>query len=104
MLKITVTLVLLIVGLGTFHPLLAQTRITGFVSDGKQPLPFASVSLYDTAGKKMIRLVSTANNGAFEMEGVPAGVYFIGITMVGHMPFESAIFLVEKGSGQKHMG
>jgi TonB-dependent receptor len=77
--------ILLFTVLGSFASL-AQTTITGKISDGVNFLAGATVQLKNSIGAAV-----TENDGAFYMFGVKTGVYELKVTVIGYNAFNKKI-------------
>lgn len=71
--------------------------VNGIVHDEQnEPLAFASVSLFSATNNQFIKGGMTEENGSFKLEGISAGHYQIKITMIGYLPYEKQIHLVQE--------
>jgi hypothetical protein len=76
---------------------MAQVSIRGRVTDGRQDLAFATVSLF-TSDSALIKNVVTAEDGRFIFENLTPGNYVISSSMVGYDKYYSPILTVENSS------
>jgi len=88
-----------------FGVLLSQTAVSGTVLDEtNQPLSFAGIMLLNPADSLLVKGDVSSDNGTFRFEGVPAGDYLIGISMIGYTDFFSAPFQLAKGTPNHQVG
>lgn len=81
---------LLLAGLLTAHAVLGQASITGTLQNNdQQVLSFANVLLKQQTDSALVKGAIAQESGAFELERVPPGDYFIYIRMIGYEPFYS---------------
>ena len=73
--------------------LIAQTTISGKVTDKKNPLPLVSIVLKDTYDG-----ATTDSTGKFSFRTTEKGEFILTATSVGYKPFEQKITLDGKGS------
>lgn len=72
---------------------ISQVTLSGHITDGTSPLPYAEVYLQDTTG----RLVTgdfTDDDGRFTLS-VPAGAYLLGANFLGYTPLSRELQLTE---------
>lgn len=75
-----------------------QTVVSGVVvNEDGEPLPSASVAVYDSAMSKIITGTATTNKGFFEIKLDP-GNYVVKITFVSYKPYQQE---VELSAGEK---
>ncbi|MEE9439821.1 MAG: outer membrane beta-barrel protein [Saprospiraceae bacterium] len=62
-----------------------QNTLTGeVVDDTQKPIFFATIALYNQTNDKMIKAVSSDDNGAFTISNIKAGEYYIQCNMLGY--------------------
>ncbi|MEL7122413.1 MAG: TonB dependent receptor [Bacteroidota bacterium] len=75
--------------------MLAQNQVTGKVTDQQQqPLAFANVLLLNYADSSFVQGSITNDAGAFLMETVEAGKYFLSVSMIGYDTYQSSPFSI----------
>ncbi|HEY8733816.1 MAG TPA: carboxypeptidase-like regulatory domain-containing protein, partial [Puia sp.] len=76
----------------------AQTVIKGSViTDNNGPLESASISLLRNKDTIPFRNTITNREGRFNIPGVPAGMYYLRISAVGHGVVHGAAFTIKEG-------
>lgn len=58
--------------------------VYGIVTDGTNPLPDATVKLFDSAGVPYQHTI-TDENGAYTLSDIPAGTYSVGAVLPGYL-------------------
>jgi hypothetical protein len=76
---------------------MAQVSIRGRVTDGRQNLPFATVSLL-TSDSTLIKNVITTDDGHFIFENLNRGNYLISSSMVGYNKYYSQLITVQNSA------
>jgi hypothetical protein len=76
---------------------LGQVSIRGRVTDGRQNLTFATVSLL-TSDSALIKNVVTSDDGHFAFENVAHGNYLVSSSMVGYNKYYSKLVTVRNSS------
>lgn len=66
-----------------------SATVYGTVTDGTDPIPDATVKLFDTAGMPYKHTVTDAN-GEYSMSGIPAGTYTLGAVKDGYRLSDAA--------------
>ncbi|MCR5886339.1 TonB-dependent receptor [Hymenobacter sp. J193] len=76
-------------------------RITGTVLDAtsKQPVPFATIALFDPATNKPVDGTAADDNGKFVLTRVAAGTYTVQISFIGYQQIEKpGVVITEDGN------
>ena len=68
--------------------------------DTKQPIEYASISIYDKESKKLIVGTISEADGGFQIHGIPSGKYFAEILFIG---FENKIISDISIDGKKNL-
>jgi iron complex outermembrane recepter protein len=74
--------------------------VKGIITGSGQPLAKASVTLHNSKDSMMVKTAVTNTAGAFEMEGLAAGSYFIMVSNVGYAAGSSPAFELTDGGTQ----
>lgn len=75
----------------------ASATVYGTVTDGTNPLPNATVKLFDSLGVPY-RHVMTDIAGAYSFDNVPAGTYSIAAALDGYIMSPSSLLTLSSGS------
>ena len=75
----------------------ASATVYGTVTDGTNPLPNATVKLFDSLGVPY-RHVMTDVAGAYSLDNVPAGTYSIAAALDGYIMSPSSLLTLSSGS------
>lgn len=75
----------------------ASATVYGTVTDGTNPLPNATVKLFDSLGVPY-RHVMTDVAGAYSFDNVPAGTYSIAAALDGYIMSPSSLLTLSSGS------
>lgn len=75
----------------------ASATVYGTVTDGANPLPNATVKLFDSLGAPY-RHVMTDASGAYSFDKVPAGTYSIAAVLEGYVMSPSSSLTLSSGS------
>lgn len=71
----------------------AQTaRISGIITDGNQPIPFAVAVLRASSDSSVVKFEYTDTLGRFTFSAIPFGRYFVESSQFGMVKYESAPF------------
>lgn len=73
------------------------SSVKGKVTTNKQPLAKATVSLLSAADSAMVKVSVTNAEGAYEMEGVKPGQYFIMVSYTGYENGNTPAFSLSEG-------
>src|SRR5688572_5132223 len=75
------------VGLTTAGPALAATdgTITGHLTDGGEPIPYVSITLWHANGEDVIQDGGSDGTGAFTFSNVPPGDYKLSFELPGNV-------------------
>ncbi|MEM9022939.1 MAG: carboxypeptidase regulatory-like domain-containing protein, partial [Bacteroidota bacterium] len=78
--------------------LLAQTHtVKGVIhNEAEEVVPFAALSLFNSSDSTLSKTGVADGNGNFRLVGVPSGNYYLMASSVGHQPYSSAVFAVNK--------
>ncbi len=100
--KILMCVACLLIGLNSFAQ---NTSIEGQVSGSsqKEPLEYASISLYSSIGNKLIAGTLTDTKGNFKIEKIKAGNYFLKVQFIGYKMKQTPVFVLNAGQNL-HMG
>lgn len=74
----------------------ATTTVFGTVTDGTDPIPDATVKLFDSLGAPYQHTV-TDENGAYTLEGIPAGTYTVAGVKDGYLLSDGAGVVLSSG-------
>lgn len=74
----------------------ATATVFGTVTDGADPIPDATVKLFDSLGAPYQRTV-TDENGAYTLEGIPAGTYTVAGVKDGYLLSDGAGVVLSSG-------
>lgn len=89
-LKITFYTLLLVLGCMTLQ---AQATITGkIVDEGKAPLSFTNVVLFQSESGKPIKAATTSDAGMYTFKKVAEGSYYIEVSLFGYSTEKTAVF------------
>jgi iron complex outermembrane recepter protein len=97
MLKRT-TLVLLAAALCLTVSAQQKTYLFGLVQNGAGPLAYANVLLLSPADSALVKAEYTDDDGAFQMQDIPAGEYRLRVTHVGMPDYHSEVFALAEGA------
>jgi len=82
---------------------IAQTNnnyIQGKIIDNtQQPVPFASVALFDNADHSLVKSAVAGEDGSYKLDYFKSGTYTIAITAVGYKEYASTPFEIKEGTG-----
>lgn len=59
-----------------------------------QPIPFANVLLLNSIDTSLVKGTLTDENGAYQLENIKAGSYFLRISSIGYQTWNSPIFVL----------
>ncbi len=72
-----------------------SASIKGYIAGyNQQPLASATVSLFDAYDSSLVRTVITKENGSFEFQNLPDGIYYTSYTSVGYEPGQGKRFIL----------
>lgn len=74
----------------------ATATVFGTVTDGTDPIPDATVKLFDSLGAPYQHTV-TGENGAYTLEGIPAGTYTVAGVKDGYLLSDGAGVVLSSG-------
>lgn len=74
----------------------ATATVFGTVTDGTDPIPDATVKLFDSLGAPYQHTV-TDKNGAYTLEGIPAGTYMVAGVKEGYLLSDSMGVILSGG-------
>lgn len=74
----------------------ATATVFGTVTDGADPIPDATVKLFDSLGAPYQHTV-TDENGAYTLEGIPAGTYTVASVKDGYLLSDGAGVVLSSG-------
>lgn len=74
----------------------ATATVFGTVTDGTDPIPDATVKLFDSLGAPYQHTV-TDENGAYTLEGIPAGTYTVAGVKDGYLLSDAAGVVLSSG-------
>jgi len=93
--------ILLLLWITTSFSALAQSRVTGIVRNKEgQSLEAATILLHRQNDSTVIRSALTARSGAFTLDRVRAGSYFLSITSVGYADYTGETFQLDSGGSR----
>ena len=75
----------------------AAGTVYGTVTDGTNPVPGATVKLFDSQGVPF-KHTMTEDSGAYSMDGIPAGTYHVGVVKNGCRMSETVGITLSGGS------
>ena len=84
--------------MGTFCGAFAQTgKIAGSVREAEngKPMPFANVVLVKASDSSQVLGLASDDSGAFLFKRIPAGTYFVQVSVLGYHPNNSEIFTID---------
>ena len=84
--------------MGTFCGAFAQTgKIAGSVREAEngKPMPFANVVLVKASDSSQVLGIASDDSGAFLFKRIPAGTYFVQVSVLGYHPNNSEIFTID---------
>ncbi|MDQ6812184.1 MAG: TonB-dependent receptor family protein [Bacteroidota bacterium] len=86
--KFTLSLLTLLLCLAGFaqEKIAGSGKITGTIIDStsKKPIEYATISLIDPVGKKVVNGTTSGSTGAFAITNIPAGVYDLEAEFIGY--------------------
>jgi iron complex outermembrane receptor protein len=86
------------------HPVTASLEhpggsvVTGKVTDGKQPIPSATITVYRKDSTVAARTM-TKSDGSFMITNLPEDPYILSISMIGYQPFTRPIPVAHRSPG-----
>jgi outer membrane receptor protein involved in Fe transport len=83
-----------------------SARVSGLVVEEstRLPLEFAQVSLMDPADSSQVRGTLSGPEGAFRLQGIRPGHYYLEIGLLGFKTLRTRVFPVPAGSGDTRLG
>lgn len=85
-----------------FSGIFGQVQISGSISDkNQQPLPGASVLLLNNTDSTLVKGQISENDGSFRLTEIPAGSYFLRVTMLGYEDYLSAAMNITSADANK---
>ncbi len=87
-----------LLAIGTLHGALAQTgKIAGSVREAEngKPMPFANVVLVKASDSTQVMGLASDDSGAFCFKRIPAGSYFVQVSVLGYHHNNSERFTVD---------
>jgi hypothetical protein len=83
--------------------LVAQSNnnyIQGKIIDNtRQPVPFASVALFDNSDHSLVKSAVAGEDGSFRLDYFKSGMYTIAVTAVGYKDYSGTPFEIKEASG-----
>ena len=76
----------------TVHASAQLGQVSGKVLADGEPVPFATIVLYNSTDSTMAKANTTDDDGVFHIQGVPAGQYFLEASYVGYAKFTTEVF------------
>ena len=102
-------LLLVILNLFPYLPY-AQQRATGSItgkiidSGSLSPVEYANIVLLDSATRKMVSGVVSDSSGAFNLEKVAFGTYYIEYSFIGYEKQRSRMFSIDRKKPRADLG
>ncbi|MDE5544277.1 MAG: TonB-dependent receptor, partial [Bacteroidales bacterium] len=87
-----------LLAIGTLHGAFAQTgKIAGSVREAEngKPMPFANVVLVKASDSSQVLGLASNDSGAFLFKRIPAGTYFVQVSVLGYHRNNSEIFTID---------
>ncbi len=77
----------------------AQTTLKGLVTDaGQKPLELVNVTLHLAADSSLVKGALSDEAGRYELDQIPAGLYFIRASLIGYESGQSPVFELDDQS------
>jgi outer membrane receptor protein involved in Fe transport len=70
----------------------SQNSITGLVKGDSEPIAYANSILFKASDSSFVKGVISQEDGSFEFDRIPDGIYFITASMMGYYNVDSSIF------------
>ncbi len=96
--NLLISLLLLVTSVMTLAAQSAETGLRGkIVDENQEPVAFASVVLLQTSDSSMVKAGYSEEDGSFLFADLPAGTYYVSISLVGYDTYRSPSLEVESG-------